>query len=114
VTGAWQTPDDLLAISEFYEKPDPEYARRHLNVEGLPDDTFLTVFGQYVFKPKIFDYIEEHIRLNIRERGEFQLTSCMDRMRREDGFVGCLIRGRPYDIGNPEAYRRTLQEFGQP
>lgn len=112
VTGAWESPGQTLAISEFYEKPDTEYARQHLQVDGMPDDTFLTVFGQYVLKPKVFEYLEENIRLSFRERGEFQLTSCLDRMRREDGFIGYVMRGRPFDIGNPEAYAKTLREFG--
>ena len=52
-----------------------DYAREHLRVEGMPETEYLTVFGQYVLKPAIFDYLEEHIRHNVRERGEFQLTS---------------------------------------
>jgi UTP-glucose-1-phosphate uridylyltransferase/galactokinase len=111
VTGTWETHRHTLSITEFYEKPDTDYARQHLQVEGLPDDTFLTVFGQYVLKPKVFDYLDENIRMNVRERGEFQLTSCLDRMRREDGFLGYVVQGRPYDIGNPEAYAQTLRDF---
>ena len=54
---------------------------------------------------------EEHIRLNLRERGEFQLTSCLERLRQEDGFTGYVVKGRRYDIGTPEAYRQTLATF---
>lgn len=111
VAGSWEKGERVLAISEFYEKPDVEYARQHLQVEGLPDDTFLTVFGLYVLKPKVFEYLGENIRMGVRERGEFQLTSCLDRMRREDGFLGYVVNGRPYDIGNPEAYAQTLKDF---
>jgi UTP-glucose-1-phosphate uridylyltransferase/galactokinase len=111
VTGSWENKSQTLAISEFYEKPDADYARQHMQVDGMPEDTFLTVFGQYVLKPKVFEYLEENIRLNIRERGEFQLTTCLDRLRREDGFLGYVVQGRPYDIGNPEAYARTLREY---
>lgn len=111
VTGEWKEQGALLTVTEFYEKPTPEYARKHLHVEGMRDDQFLTVFGQYVLTPKIFDYLEEHIRLNMREHGEFQLTSCLDRLRREDGFVGYVVQGRRFDIGAPEAYRETLAAF---
>lgn len=110
VAGSWQTTD-VLSVTEFAEKPDLEYARKHLRVEGLKDDTFLSVFGQYVLKPKVFEYLEEHISHNIRERGEFQLTSCLDRLRQEDGFTGFIVRGRRFDIGLPEAYRQTLIDF---
>jgi len=110
-TGAWEDQDSVLSITEFAEKPTLQYAQQHLRVEGMPDDEFLTVFGQYVLSPKIFDYLEEHISLNMREKGEFQLTSCLDRLRQEDGFDGYVVNGRRFDIGSPDAYRQTLVDF---
>ncbi|MGE5358774.1 MAG: sugar phosphate nucleotidyltransferase, partial [Bacteroidales bacterium] len=92
VGGTWEEPGSVLAITEFAEKPDLEYAREHLRVEGMNEDEFLTVFGQYILEPAVFDYLDEHIRLNMRERGEFQLTSCLDRLRREAGFAGYMVR----------------------
>ena len=100
-----------MTITEFAEKPDLQYARQHLRIDGMAEDEFLTVFGQYVLNPKVFDYIEEHIRLNIRERGEFQLTSCLDRLRQEDGFTGYIVQGQRFDIGNPSAYRDSIIDF---
>jgi UTP-glucose-1-phosphate uridylyltransferase/mevalonate kinase len=111
VTGVWEKEGGILSITEFSEKPEPEYAREHLRVEGIAENHFLTVFGQYVLSPVIFDYLEENINHNLRERGEFQLTSCLDRLRREDGFSGILIKGRRFDIGVPDAYRQSLIEF---
>jgi UTP--glucose-1-phosphate uridylyltransferase len=110
-TGTWVTGEKLLSVTEFSEKPDLEYAREHLRVDGLPPDSFLTVFGQYVLSPKIFGYLEENIRCNIRERGEFQLTSCLDRLRKDEGVYGCLVKGRRFDVGNPDAYLNSLIEF---
>jgi UTP--glucose-1-phosphate uridylyltransferase len=111
VTGHWVENDSLLNITEFAEKPTIEYARESLRVEGLPEDEYLTVFGQYIIKPQIFDYLEEHIENNVRERGEFQLTSALDRLRKEDGFLGLVIDGKRYDIGLPDYYLETLQSF---
>jgi UTP--glucose-1-phosphate uridylyltransferase len=111
VAGVWEEEGSVLSVTEFYEKPDPRYARQHLHVDGMGEDEFFTVFGQYVLNPEVFDYIEEHIRLNIREKGEFQLTSCLDRLRQEDGFSAVVVNGRRFDIGNPEAYRRTIADF---
>ena len=65
----------------------------------------------YIIKPQIFDYLEEHIKNNVRERGEFQLTSCLDRLRQEDGFLGYVIEGKRYDLGMPDYYLQTLVEF---
>jgi len=111
VTGIWDKKDSVLTITEFYEKPSLEYARKHLHMDGMDDDMYLTVFGQYVLTPHVFEYIEEHIRHNIRERGEFQLTSCLDKVRQEQGFTGYVVKGRRFDIGLPEAYRQTVIDF---
>lgn len=111
VTGIWTERDTLLSVTEFREKPDVEYARKHLHIEGMEEDMFLSVFGLYVLKPMIFEYLQEHIRHNIREGGEFQLTSCLDRLRQEDGFVGYVVRGARFDIGLPESYRQTVIDY---
>ena len=110
-TGVWLEEHRLLSVSEFAEKPTREYARSNLRVPGLPPDEYLTVFGQYIIRPMLFDYLEEHIANNVREHGEFQLTSALDRLRKEDGFLGLIIEGQRYDIGLPEYYLETLRAF---
>jgi UTP-glucose-1-phosphate uridylyltransferase/mevalonate kinase len=110
-TGTWIEGNELLSVTEFAEKPDREYAEQHLRVDGLAEDTFLTVFGQYVLSPKIFEYLDENISGNIREKDEFQLTSCLDRLRKEEGVNGLIVKGRRFDIGNPDAYLNSLIEF---
>ncbi|MGD0102032.1 MAG: sugar phosphate nucleotidyltransferase [Acidobacteriota bacterium] len=112
-TGVWLESNRLLSVSEFAEKPTVDYARNNLRVPGLPENAYLTVFGQYIIKPMLFDYLEEHIRNNVRERGEFQLTSALDRLRKEDGFLGLIIEGQRYDIGLPEYYLETVNAFSK-
>ena len=111
VTGIWQEEGSLLSVTEFYEKPDIAYAREHLHIDEMEADLFLTIFGQYVLTPNIFNYLEEQITHNIRERGEFQLTSCLDKLRQEEGFSGYVVKGRRFDIGVPDAYRQTMIDF---
>lgn len=110
-TGIWFEDNNLLNVTEFAEKPTVDYARNNLRVAGLPEGEYLTVFGQYIIKPQLFDYLEEHIANNVRERGEFQLTSALDRLRKEDGFLGLIMDGQRYDIGLPEHYFETLRTF---
>jgi UTP-glucose-1-phosphate uridylyltransferase/mevalonate kinase len=113
-TGVWvEGEDGLLSITEFAEKPTVDYARNNLRISGLPEDEYLTVFGQYIIRPQIFDYLEEHIKNNVRERGEFQLTSALDRLRQEDGFLGLVMDGQRFDIGLPAFYLETLRMFSQ-
>ncbi len=113
VAGTWTEPGSLLAVTDLVEKPSPAYAREHLLVEGLPEDECLTVFGLYALTPGVFRCLEESVSHNMREGGEFQLTSCLDRLRREEGMSGCLVRGRRYDLGTPESYVRALYELSQ-
>ncbi len=79
----------------------------------MEDDDYLTLSGQYILSPGIFDYLEENITHNIREKGEFQLTSCIDRLRLEEGLFGFLVNCRCFDIGMPDAYLDTLRNFGK-
>ena len=113
VTGVWLEDESLLSLSEFAEKPTPDYARTNLRVPGLPEGEYLTLFGQYILKPKLFDYLQENIQNNVREHGEFQLTSTLDRLRQEDGFMGLVIDGRRFDIGRPDEYLETLVAYRQ-
>ena len=100
-----------LLITEFVEKPGVEDAQTRLKVEGLEEGYYLSLFGQYILKPDIFKYLEENITHNLREKGEFQLTSCLDRLRQEDGFSGYVVKGRRFDIGVPDAYRQAMMDY---
>ena len=112
VTGIWKEKNRLLSITDFTEKPTAEFAREHLYTEGMEEDHYLTISGQYVLSPKIFDILEDNIKHNLREAGEFQLTSALDKVRVEEGFSGYIIQGRRFDIGDPDTYRQTVIAFG--
>jgi UTP-glucose-1-phosphate uridylyltransferase/mevalonate kinase len=111
VGGMWVEENRILNVSEFAEKPTVDYARTNLRAPGMPEGEYLTVFGLYIVKPKIFEILEENIQNNVRERGEFQLTSALDRLRREDGFYGLIMDGTRFDIGLPDAYLESLAAF---
>ncbi|MCT7976152.1 sugar phosphate nucleotidyltransferase [Laspinema olomoucense] len=113
VTGNWQDNDKILSLTQVCEKPDLDYARKHLKVEGLRGDRFLTVFGIYALTPTIFDFLEANIRNNLREKGEFQLTTSLEQVRQAEGMYGYQIKGRCFDTGMPDAYYQTFIEFRQ-
>jgi UTP--glucose-1-phosphate uridylyltransferase len=110
VMGTWQEPHSILSVTQVAEKPEIEYARQHLHVEGMAEDEFLCIFGLYILDAKIFDYLEEKIRNNFRERGEFQLTTCLDKLRNE-GAIGYVVKGRCFDTGLPDTYRQAMIDF---
>lgn len=111
VTGVWQNVNSILTVKQLSEKPSVDYARQHLHVEGMPENEFLCMFGLYVLTPKIFDFLAENINKNLRDRGEFQLTSCLDDLRQAEGMTGYLVKGKCFDTGMPDAYRQTMIEF---
>ncbi|MBE9039975.1 hypothetical protein IQ235_04105 [Oscillatoriales cyanobacterium LEGE 11467] len=113
-TGTWQDADaKALSLTRITEKPTIEYARQHLHVEGLREDEFLTMFGIYILDAKIFEYLEHHIAENFREGGEFQLTSCLEKLCREEGMTGYVVQGECFDFGIPETYQQTARDFGR-
>jgi UTP--glucose-1-phosphate uridylyltransferase len=112
-TGTWLEEGRLLALTELTEKPTVDYAQTSLRVPGLPAQEYLTFFGLYVIKHQVFEYLEEHVASDTRERGEFQLTSALDRLRAQDGILGLIVEGRCYDIGLPDSYVDTLVHLRQ-
>lgn len=111
VTGTWLKPNSLLSLTQIYEKPTIEYARQNLRVPGIAENDFLAVFGLYILTPKIFDFLAENINNNLRERGEFQLTSCLEKLRQTEGMTGYIVQGKCFDTGLPDAYLQTLIDF---
>ncbi|NDJ23564.1 UTP--glucose-1-phosphate uridylyltransferase [Nostoc sp. B(2019)] len=111
VTGIWQELNSIIEVTQLSEKPTLEYAYQHLRVEGMAKDKFLCIFGLYLLTPQIFDFLAEHINKNFRERGEFQLTSCLDRLCQQEGMTGYVVKGKCFDTGLPDAYRQTMIDF---
>ncbi len=111
VMGVWKEANSLLEVTKLYEKPDLEYAKANLHVPGMPESDFLAVFGIYVLKPEIFEHLEAEIANNLRYKGEFQLTTCLDRLREKEGIVGYLVKGQYFDVGMPQFYWQTMYDF---
>ncbi|AFY56988.1 UDP-glucose pyrophosphorylase [Rivularia sp. PCC 7116] len=111
ITGVWQEKKSILKVTQVFEKPTIEYARKNLRVEGMADNEFLCIFGLYALTPKIFDFLEEHINTDFREKGEFQLTSCLEKLRQAEGMTGLVVDGKTFDIGMPNVYRQTMIDF---
>lgn len=113
IGGEFEESDRLVRVAQIYEKPSLEYAQKYLHVKGMDDNLFLSIFGMYVLQPQIFDYLKESISGNVREQGEFQLTSCLDQLRQSEGIIGYLVKGECFDTGLPEIYRQTVSTFGK-
>lgn len=110
--GTWHAEDPkTLELTSFIEKPDPEYARQHLRMKNLKEDSYLCVYGQYVLTPEIFAILGKQIAENRRQRGEFQLSSALTELSTTGRLLGFLVDGKHYDTGQPLAYVRSLAGF---
>lgn len=110
VGGKWQKPG-ILEISQIYEKPSLEYARQHLKVQGMAESEFLGIFGMYILESDIFNHLESQIQQNERFKGEFQLTTCLEKLRQQNNAIAYLVAGQYYDTGMPLFYRQTIIDY---
>jgi UTP--glucose-1-phosphate uridylyltransferase len=111
VSGTWKTDKSILEITQIYEKPTLEYARKHLHVDGMPEEQFLGIFGMYILESEIFDLLAAEIENNELYQGEFQLTTCLEKLRQEYGAIAYQIQGQYYDTGMPLFYRQTMINY---
>lgn len=114
VGGSWVDGDekhDLLEIAMFKEKPDTEYASEFLGVDGLPEKTYLTVFGLYILTPGLFSELASAVKESEEDGREVQLTDALEQLRRRERCLGLVIDGEKIDIGLPDGYLTGLMKF---
>lgn len=107
-------PDDqrLIDVSLIIEKPTPEIARQKLRVDGLPEDVFLGWFGMHLLAPSIYTILEEMIRDDIRDGGEFQLTRAQEIQRQREEYLALeMTTAQRFDFGIPDDFVASVQAF---
>jgi UTP--glucose-1-phosphate uridylyltransferase len=83
--------DEVVAITDMVEKPDPDEA-----------PSTLAIIGRYVLPPEIFDALRE---TDAGVGGEIQITDAMRALCRSGMPThGVVFRGRRYDTGDPLQY----------
>ncbi|MGD0463815.1 MAG: sugar phosphate nucleotidyltransferase [Tepidisphaeraceae bacterium] len=103
---------ELIDVSLIIEKPNPAVAREKLRVDGLEADVFLGWFGMHLLAPSIYQVLEEMIRNDTRDRGEFQLTRAQDVLRQREGYLAIEMTGATrYDFGTPDDFVQSVQAF---
>ncbi|HEX5398637.1 MAG TPA: sugar phosphate nucleotidyltransferase [Verrucomicrobiae bacterium] len=102
----------LIDVSLIIEKPTVAVAWEQLRVDGLPAGTWLGWFGMHLLAPSIYDVLEEMIRDNVRDNGEFQLTRAQEIQRRREGCLALeMIDAERFDFGVPDDLVRSIQAF---
>ena len=102
----------LIDVSLIIEKPSVAVAREELRIDGLPADTWLGWFGMHLLAPSIYEVLEEMIRDDVRDHGEFQLTRAQETQRWREGYLALeMTAAQRFDFGVPDDFVRSLQAF---
>ncbi|MCR5436685.1 MAG: hypothetical protein K6E97_06445 [Treponema sp.] len=110
MSGQWENKEQtILRLNNICEKPTVEYAEDYLKVANKKNpENYYAVFGQYILTKEVFSQLELNIKNDVRERGEYQLTTALAQVREATGMLGFLVAGKSYDIGLPEKYIETV------
>lgn len=104
----------LIDVSLIIEKPNVETAREKLRVDSLGNDEFLGWFGMHALAPSIYEILEEMIRDDVRDGGEFQLTRAQEIQRQREGYVALEVENATrYDFGIPDDFIKSVVAFRQ-
>jgi UTP-glucose-1-phosphate uridylyltransferase len=114
--GVWENKDrTVLNVDVMIEKPKSSYAEDYLGVRNKKGDKeYYSVFGQYILTPEVFHQLHEDImqrEIDGDHVSEIELTSALEAVRKRSGMIGIRLKGRMYDMGNPEALRRCVGEY---
>ena len=102
----------LIEVSLIIEKPPINVARARLRVNDTPDDVFLGWFGMHLLAPSIYDILEEMIRNNLRDNGEFQLTRAQEIQRQREGYLALeMLHATRFDFGVPDDFVASVDAF---
>ena len=102
----------LIDVSLIVEKPALTVAREKLHVNDLPAGKWLGWFGLHLLAPSIYEVLEEMIRDDVRDHGEFQLTRAQEIQRQRGGYLALeMTAAERFDFGVPDDFVRSLQAF---
>lgn len=115
LSGTWEDKNEtILAISQMNEKPKASYAEEFLGVKGRNGEKkYMSVFGQYIITPEVFDQLREDIANAQDVTKEIELTSALDKVREQYGMIGVQLQGRMYDMGNFNAFVNCVSEYSK-
>ena len=107
----------ILNVDIMQEKPKSSYAEEFLGVRNKDGKKeYYSVFGQYILTPEVFAQLHEDImqrEIDGDHVSEIELTSALEAVRQRSGMMGVRLKGRMYDMGNPTALRRCVEEYSK-
>ena len=116
--GIWEDKgQNVLNVDVMHEKPKASYAEEFLGVRNKNGEKeYYSVFGQYILTPEVFSQLHEDIMQKEIEGDhvtEIELTSALEAVRKRSGMMGVRLQGRMFDMGNPIALVRAIEEYSK-
>ena len=114
--GVWEDKENtILNVDIMHEKPKSSYAEEFLGVRNKQGEKeYYSVFGQYILTPEVFAQLHEDImqkEIDGDHVSEIELTSALEAVRQRSGMMGVRLKGRMFDMGNPTALTRCVEEY---
>ncbi|MBR4920277.1 MAG: hypothetical protein IKZ62_03025 [Prevotella sp.] len=118
LSGVWEDKDHtILNVSCMNEKPKSSYAEDFLGVRNKDGEKeYYSVFGQYILTPDVFTQLEKDIEQADADgdnQREIELTSALEAVRQKSGMMGVRLDGVMYDMGNPRALCKCVEQYSK-
>lgn len=103
--------NNYFDVIQMVEKPEQDFAQAELGTLVNGEIKYYSVFGEYILTPSVFAELDNEIKNNIMYKGEYQLTTALDEVRKKDGMVAFIPDGEMLDIGTSQAYAKTFSKL---
>lgn len=114
-SGKWRNSHSMVMnLENIVEKPDCQTAEEQLKmITHNHEEVYYAAFGAYIINSEIYDRLKYAIDNNIANaKGEIELTDALEFVRNKSGMLAFVPDGESFDLGNADAYRKTVAEFG--
>ena len=113
ITGVWENKEEtVMSMTALCEKPTEDYAETNLKTRTKHSDAnYYSVFGQYILTPEVFRQLQRDIDTSTDSAQEIELTSALEKVRKQYGMMGVILDGEMFDMGNPAALKNLIQNY---
>ena len=114
-SGVWENASEtIFKCTRISEKPTVDYAREYLSMQSASaGKVCYGAFGSYVLTPAVFDRLRYAVENNIvNAKNEVELTDALSYVSENSSLLAFIPDGNSFDLGNAEAYRYTVSNFG--
>jgi len=100
----------VYEIEKIIEKPSVSMAELELQTPGLRAGYYLCFFGMHVFKPILFELLEESMQV---KSDNYQLTPVLQELSKREKYLASEMKGSRYDTSKHLGLFEAQIAFGQ-